>query len=81
MSLRSPSFMSNVSMPWASSSGRRGFTSRPVTPSSTTSGTAAARQATTGNPAAIASANTIPKPSWTLGRQKQWAFTYSAASA
>ena len=29
----------------------------------------------------MASANTIPNPSWTLGRQKQWAFAYSVARA
>ena len=73
-------FMNNVSSAVASSPGLRGLTRKPVRPSSTISGTAAARHATTGNPAAIASANTSPNPSWTVGRQKQWALTYSTAS-
>ena len=68
-------------MAFASSSTSSGFTKRPVRPSSTTSGTAAARHATIGSPAAIASANTSPKPSWMVGRQKQSAPTYSTASA
>ena len=46
-------------------------TSTPVRPSSTTSGIAAARHATTGRPAAIASANTMPNPSCTEGRQNR----------
>src|SRR5262249_42791800 len=57
----------------ARAGGSRGGTSTPVWPSSTTSGTAALRHATTGRPAAIASRKTIPKPSCTDGRQKHWA--------
>ncbi len=53
---------------------RAAATSSPVAPSSTTSGTAAARHATTGSPAAIASRNTMPNPSCTEGRQKTSAF-------
>ncbi len=45
-------------------------TSRLARRPGTTSGIAAARVATTGRPPAIASRNTIPKPSCTLGRQK-----------
>ena len=45
-----------------------------------TSGMAAARDATIGLPAAIASNNTMPNPSCTLGRQNTWARLYSAAS-
>src|SRR5438309_2155094 len=74
------SFISNVSSAVASSAGLLGLTRKPVRRSSTISGTAAARQATTGSPAAIASAKTSPNPSWTVGRQKQWALAYSTAS-
>src|SRR2546425_4730344 len=74
------SFISSVSSALASSSGLLGLTRKPVCRSSTISGTAAARHATTGNPATIASAKTSPNPSWTVGRQKQWARTYSTAS-
>src|SRR5688500_13527936 len=77
----SPAFCKRVSIAIASSSGARGLTSSPVRLSSTTSGTAAARHATTGSPAAIASRNTRPKPSCTVGRQKQCAPTYSTANA
>src|SRR5882724_10168459 len=80
-SARNPVFVSTLSIALASSSGSFGLTRSPVRPSSTTSGTAAVRHATIGNPAAIASANTSPKPSWMVGRQKQSAPTYSTASA
>ena len=60
----------------ASASGLPGFTRRPVRRSSTISGTAAARHPTTGSPAAIASANTMPNPSCTVGRQKQCAHIF-----
>ena len=46
-----------------------------------TSGMAAAREATIGLPAAMASSSTMPKPSCTLGRQKTSARVYSAASS
>ena len=49
-----------------------------VCSSRTTSGTAAARHATIGKPAAMASRNTIPKPSWTEGRQNTSAFAYAS---
>src|SRR5439155_936958 len=80
-SARKRTLVSTVSMAPASSSGFLGLTRSPVRPASTTSGTAAARHATIGKPAAIASANTSPKPSWTVGKQKQSAPTYSTARA
>ena len=47
--------------------GRRAATSRPVTPSSTTSARPPTRVATTGVPAFIASASTVPNGSWRDG--------------
>src|SRR5438309_1550901 len=70
----------SASRAFASAAGSRGGTSTPVTPSSTTSGMAAAPQVTTASPAAMASRNTMPKLSCTEGRQKRSALTYSSAS-
>src|SRR2546430_15582523 len=56
ISRRSFASLNNLSRAVASSSGLRGATSNPTRRSRTTSGTAAARQATMGRPAAMASA-------------------------
>src|SRR5439155_24366816 len=51
----------------ARAAGFSGGTSRPVSPSTTTSGTELIRAATTGSPASIASSNARPKPSQRAG--------------